>query len=65
MDLIPPPNGAGLFYDICAYIFDNEKEDILVGKTDIDSMLYEGGLGADTEMGGFTPEKVPEVSLAP
>ena len=41
------------------------KEGVLVGKTDLDSMLYESGFGAATEMGGFTLDKVPEVYLAP
>ena len=37
----------------------------MVGKTDLESMLDESGFGAATEMGGFTLDKGPEVSLAP
>ena len=37
----------------------------MVGKKYIESMLYEGGFGAATEMGEFTLEKVTEVSLVP
>ena len=40
------------------------KESILVGKTCLESVLDENGFGAATEMGGFTLDKVPELSLA-
>ena len=36
----------------------------MVGKTDLESMLYESAFGAATEMGGFALDKVPQVSLA-
>ena len=54
--LIPPPNVSGACNDICGYIFDDSKECVLVGKTDIESMLDESGFGAATEMGGFALE---------
>ena len=65
MDLIPPPDGAGPFNAIVRYIFDYEKEGVLVGKTDLESILDENGFGAATEMGVFTLDKGPEVSLLP
>ena len=37
----------------------------MVGKKYLESMLDESAFGADTEMGGFELDKVPEVSLAP
>ena len=63
--MIPPPNGAGAFNDIGGYIFDDAKEGLLVDKTDLESMSDEGYFSSDTEMGGFTLKKGPEVSLAP
>ena len=32
LDLIPPPNGTGDFNETGGYIFDDEKESVLVGK---------------------------------
>ena len=43
----------------------NRKEGILVGKTYLESMLDESGFGAAPEMGVFTLDKIPEVSLTP
>ena len=43
----------------------NAKEGILVGKTYLESMLDEGGFCSAIEMGGFTLDKGPEVSLVP
>ena len=63
--MVPPPNGAGSFNDIGGYTFGYAKEGILVGKKDLESMLYEIGFGADTEMVGFALNKGQEVSLAP
>ena len=37
----------------------------MVRKPDLESILGESGFVAITEMGGFTLEKVPELSLAP
>ena len=37
----------------------------MVVKIDIESMLDKSGFGAATEMGGFSLDKVPYVSLAP
>ena len=37
----------------------------MVVKTDLESMLDEGGFGASTGMGGFALDKFPEVYLAP
>ena len=37
----------------------------MIGKTYLESILDESGFGAPTEMGGFTLDKVSEVSLAP
>ena len=37
----------------------------MVGKIDLEYMLDESGFGAATEMGGFTLDKGPEVSLVP
>ena len=42
-----------------------QRRVFLVGKKDLESMLDECGYGAATEMGGFTLDKVPEVSLVP
>ena len=53
MYLIPPPNGSGACDYIGGYTFDYSKEGVLVGKTDLDSMLYESGFGPATEMGVF------------
>ena len=64
MDLTPPPNGDVSFNKI-GYKFDDENEGVLVGKTDIESMLDESGFGAAPEMGGFVLKKGPEVSLEP
>ena len=36
----------------------------MVGKTELESMSDESGFGAATEMGEFTLDKGPEVSLA-
>ena len=41
------------------------KEDILVDKTDLESMLDESGFGAATKMGRLALDKCSEVSLAP
>ena len=41
------------------------KEVVLVGKKYLDSMLDERGFGTATEMGGFSLDKVPQVSLTP
>ena len=62
--MIPLPNGAGEFNEIGGKIFDYAKDIIFVFKK-IESMLYESGFGAATEMGRFTLDKVPKVSLAP
>ena len=65
MEFNPPPNGAGDFNEVGGYTFDYAKGGVLVGKTYLESMLDESGFGAATEMGGFTLDKGPEVSLAP
>ena len=65
LELIPPPNGTGAFNDIGGYTFDYAKEGVLVGKTDLESILNESGFGAATEMGGSTLDKGSKVSLVP
>ena len=65
LELTPPPNDTGAFHDIGGYIFDYAKEGVLVGKTDLEPILNEGGFGAATEMGGSTLEKGSKVSLVP
>ena len=65
LELIPPPDGAVTFNDIGGQTFDYEKQVVLVDKKYLESMQYESGLGAATEMGGFSLEKGLEVSLMP
>ena len=65
MDLTPTPNDTGTFNDVGGYKLYYSKEGVLDGKTYLESMSYEIGFGADTEMGGFALDKGPEVSLAP
>ena len=61
--LIPPTNGSGSCNYIGGYIFDYSKEGVLVGKTDIESMLDESDFGATTEMGGFVLESLMIILL--
>ena len=63
--MILPTNGSGFFYEICGHIFEYAKEVMLVGNTDLKSILDKIGFGAATEMGVFVLDKVPEVSLEP
>ena len=53
--------GSGSCNYIGGYIFDYSKEGVLIGKTDIESMLDESDFGAATEMGGFALDKGQEV----
>ena len=48
LDLIPPPNGTGIFNGVGGQTFDYAKEGVLVGKTDLESMLDEIGFSAAT-----------------
>ena len=41
------------------------KEGVLVGKTDLESILDESGFGAAAKMGGLELDKDPEISLEP
>ena len=60
--MIPPPNGYGACIYIGGYTCDYSKEGVLVGKTDLDSMLNESGFGSATEMGVFAMES-PIITL--
>ena len=62
-NFIPPPNGADDFNENCGQTFDYEKECVLVGKIDLESMQDESSFGAATEMGGYLLEKGLELSL--
>ena len=46
LELTPTLNGFGAFNYIGGYMFYDEKEAYLVGKTDLESMLDEIGFGA-------------------
>ena len=63
--MIPPPNGSGDFNEISGKKFDYAKEGVLVGNIYIESVLDAIGFGSPTEMGLFTLNKGPEVSLSP
>ena len=63
--LISPPNCYGDFNVIGGYTFGCVKQSVLVVKPYLESMMDESGFVAATKMGGFSLDKVSEVSLAP